>query len=540
MRKRLWLIIGFTGGLAIAAALLVFVWLPSRQPATVSPTTGENVSLQKGELEAIAGYKKAPVPETLVQNAPMAQWVLPAFKELEFKSLFEQEKEKVSEEFVAPLVFPSLPAFFSSFLPSSGNAEKPLQIEKKRTNCAVSDEEWFKIAYPSEYLKFLSNLQEIMIKQGTLPETARISLSSGEEVNFFLREVINSAFGQGLIDEQRRKEANYIIDTIIPAIRFIPEEARVSSMSKEDIETKLRCALTEEEWFKIVYPSSYLDYLRVMENAMRQAGFSGQTEKFEFTSDENIKLFLSKFIDFALQQNWLSQTEAERAKYGLNTVIPNIQKEERIRVEKEMMEKQTEEGPISFLWQAFKTAFGNLLPLVYAQLDFSRPWAGLDLSEPFGGLDVSLPFLGLLSGGGGGGGSSGGGGGGLNISEPYLGLDLSEPFGGLDFSEPFLGLFGLFGGGGGGGGGGFGGFGGGGFGGFGGDCYREGSGGSGGSGYNTFAICCNCGLNCEEDCYYVEDCDQGSCDVDLGCKNLMCSGNKPMIWDQGSFTCGCG
>ena len=72
-----------------------------------------------------------------------------------------------------------------------------------------------------------------------------------------------------------------------------------------------------------------------------------------------------------------------------------------------------------------------------------------------------------------------------------------------------------------------------------GDCYREGV--SMSSGFNGFAICCNCGLQDYVYYYvYIYDCSQSYCDIDLGCKNLICTGYKPVIWDPGSFTCGCG
>ena len=81
MNKRFWLIIGFRRRHRDCGDFLDFCL------AAISPTAGsvsgqqrKKRPLQKGELEAIAGYKKGPTPEAQVQTAPVAQWSFPVFK----------------------------------------------------------------------------------------------------------------------------------------------------------------------------------------------------------------------------------------------------------------------------------------------------------------------------------------------------------------------------------------------------------------------------------------------------------------------------
>lgn len=103
------------------------------------------------------------------------------------------------------------------------------------------------------------------------------------------------------------------------------EEPKASSTPKK--------TLTDEEWFKIAYPKPVLDALPVIEEAMRFSGFISQSEKFEFTSDEKIRAFWHRAIEWALWQKLITEAEANGFREGLNIIIPELQKKERQQYE---------------------------------------------------------------------------------------------------------------------------------------------------------------------------------------------------------------
>ena len=239
MGRRFWIIIGFLGFAAISASAVLFLVLRFTPPKA-GP---EEAFFPESELEKIAGYKKSPIPGVLVQTAPTTQWLFPAFKEPESpfsaeggsasggKPFFQQEEEKFSETFLKR---------FSS----------------------------------------LTKLPEIL---SLFPVTTP------------------------------------------PASE---EESKASSTPKK--------TLTDEEWFKIAYPKPVLDALPVIEEAMRFTGFISQSEKFEFTSDEKIRAFWHKAIEWALKENMIDEKQVKGFRDGIDIVIPQLQKEERRQYEQNL------------------------------------------------------------------------------------------------------------------------------------------------------------------------------------------------------------
>ncbi len=80
-----------------------------------------------------------------------------------------------------------------------------------------------------------------------------------------------------------------------------------------------------------------------------------------------------------------------------------------------------------------------------------------------------------------------------------------------------------------------------------GDCYKDDAPGYPVMGFNAWDFCCNCGLYCiAYYCEFVPDCGPHSvsCNVPLGCLNLICQGWPNAIWDAvyypGTGICGCG
>lgn len=87
--------------------------------------------------------------------------------------------------------------------------------------------------------------------------------------------------------------------------------------------------LTDEEWFKIAYPDYYIVYLEQMQDWMIRDGFLKEPEKIEFTSEEKINPFLHKVVDFVLKKGYITETDAKNFRYGLDVVLPDLQKKER-------------------------------------------------------------------------------------------------------------------------------------------------------------------------------------------------------------------
>lgn len=210
----------------------------------------------------------------------------------------------------------------------------------------------------------------------------------------------------------------------------LPDKESKEQLFVQNIPTEtLKHVLTEEEWFKIAYPDYYLKYLELLQNFMIEKGFLTASEKMEFNEEKDINPFLYKVIDFALKEDIYNQQQAKNARYGIDVVLPALQKEERIYWSKTLS---------ILILEALKTKTAHA--------------AGSD-------------------------------------------------------------------------------------------CYREGV--SSGSGSNMFALCCNCGVGYYgETIIYFDDCGTASsatCNLyEFGCKNSVCSSSKPMIYDQVTFTCGCG
>jgi len=136
------------------------------------------------------------------------------------------------------------------------------------------------------------------------------------------------------------KEEQKIKDTFLERFSALIDRQALNQTNFEPIEQFFdqntatgtpKSALTDEEWFNIAYPDYYLAYLGLLQNLMVEKGFLTASEKVEFKEEKDINLFLHKVIDFAVKENVYDEQEAVNAKYGLDVVLPMLQKEERIQ-----------------------------------------------------------------------------------------------------------------------------------------------------------------------------------------------------------------
>jgi hypothetical protein len=140
--------------------------------------------------------------------------------------------------------------------------------------------------------------------------------------------------------------------------------------TKTEIE-KPKKTLTDEEWFKIAYPASYLEYLATIEKVMHDEGFLSSSEKFEFTSQKKINLFLHKTVDFFLQKGFIDEKQADNIRQGIDIVLPELQKQER---------KLYEQKLTSLLFQLIKIAYAQY-PLFCFRFGLPIP-GGFNLIAP--------------------------------------------------------------------------------------------------------------------------------------------------------------
>lgn len=125
----------------------------------------------------------------------------------------------------------------------------------------------------------------------------------------------------------------------------VPEEESKAPSAPKKI-------LTDEEWFKIAYPEAIIKSFSEIEDVMRLTGFIPGVEKFEFTSEEKIRLFFHRVIDFALRQKMIDESQAKDFRNGIDVVLPSLYKEERQQYEQELN---------AFLFKIIQTAYAQTM-----------------------------------------------------------------------------------------------------------------------------------------------------------------------------------
>ncbi len=155
MTKRFWIITGISALIVFLTAFLFYVWRPVLK--------NKNLSV---ELK-----KDAFAPRTTYEPAGNSQSSFGVPKETAIKPFFQQEKEKISDAFLRPF-YPLTDSFVSesdfppqkeqTFL-SFSNSTKPRHV--------LTDEEWFKIAYPDFYIKYLTTMESFMRNDGFISES---------------------------------------------------------------------------------------------------------------------------------------------------------------------------------------------------------------------------------------------------------------------------------------------------------------------------------------------------------------------------------
>jgi hypothetical protein len=481
IKTSFWIISGFIGMVIGLTVFLLLIWQPvlkKEEPAGALPLPERKMA-----------------PATVSRESPLLGGAL---KKAEIATFFEAEKQKITEEFIEPFT----PAFVlrapSVLAPDECSDEEGKQAQKEAKK-SLTDEEYFHLIYPEELVSALESLQNLLLTQNYIRESEKTEFKTEEDFYPFFNTLADYAASKGYISKEKKDDFKFGIEFVLRGYN-IHERIRA--------EQNLISAL----WLKHI---------------------------------ESLPSLLAPvFSPFTKILKAYAQPEPEPTQQLTPEYLANLSEEELVSV----LGGMSGDALASLLGglggEQLTAIFGGLsggaLSSIFSGIGgsaLSSIFGGIGgsaLSSIFGGIG-SNSIISIFSGIGGNALTSifGGGLGSGVLNSIFGGLGsfgFNSIFGNV-FNSVIGSVFGSIGsfnfssilGAGGG------------------DCYRQGS--SMGGGYNTWAMCCNCGLYCSSSgCTWYNDCGWGGylCNIHLGCKNLMCAGFRPMIWDSASGICGCG
>ncbi len=208
MAKR-FLIIGALVVLVAFLGFWFFIWQPSQKKLVE-----EKPVFEPKELKVAAGNKSFEKPEQPVSTIGPS-WALGTPKEPEFKPFFEEEEEKFSETFLERFSALVIPAEAPVSTPEE-ESKALLEIPKPAPKKTLTDEEWFKITYPEDYLDYLVDLEGLMKEEGFLADSEKFEFKSEEEITSFLHRAIDFFLQEGILTEETAKNFRNGIDVVLP------------------------------------------------------------------------------------------------------------------------------------------------------------------------------------------------------------------------------------------------------------------------------------------------------------------------------------
>ncbi len=112
-------------------------------------------------------------------------------------------------------------------------------------------------------------------------------------------------------------------------------------------------SMSDEEYFKRVYPPEYIKYLNDLQDAMLRDAFMLESEKITFkTEEDTINLFL-KFTDYAFSKGYIKSEEKTKLQEGVQITLRELNKQERPFVEKRLLQTTVLEGTLHKLIALF-------------------------------------------------------------------------------------------------------------------------------------------------------------------------------------------
>ncbi len=240
MRKHFWIIAGLTGLVACISVFLFFTW---RQPPEKGEISREGFP---SGTKSSPGFQKE-IPKPVEKQISGAEWTLPEpeeseSKKLGFKPILEQESDNFSgaflEKFYSLVSSPSVsvpitPQFKVKewTLPVSTPTQLP-ELESKPLKRVLTDEEWFKIAYPDYAINSYRVWENFMRQQGFLSESEKFELNSLEQIRVFAHKMIDFALQKGLINETEVAELRHANDVVLPDLQKMERRFLEGSFSQ--------------------------------------------------------------------------------------------------------------------------------------------------------------------------------------------------------------------------------------------------------------------------------------------------------------------
>lgn len=125
-----------------------------------------------------------------------------------------------------PTMVPQIQAKNENNLPASTPPQLPKPIHP------LTDEEWFKIAYPGYAINYYRVWEDFMKKQGFLPESEEIKLNSPEDVRVFVHRIIDFALKKGFITEAEAAVIRNANDVVLPNLEKMERRIEEGTFSR--------------------------------------------------------------------------------------------------------------------------------------------------------------------------------------------------------------------------------------------------------------------------------------------------------------------
>ncbi len=201
-KKNKWLKFVAAGVIACAVFVLflIFLFLPV--------LTKEN---SKGQKEA---GKEQGLPQFFGLLPRKAELGMP--KDPEFKPFFSQDSEKIKNEIMERIHFLTNPIIPNISSPNSVFRQDLQQVSRSKKT--ISDEEWFKIAYPDYFLAAAAEMEKVMRLKGFLDDSEIFEFKTEKDVLIFLNKVVDFGLKEKIISDMQADNFKNGINVVLPAL----------------------------------------------------------------------------------------------------------------------------------------------------------------------------------------------------------------------------------------------------------------------------------------------------------------------------------
>ncbi len=220
MRKEIWIIVG----LIVLIALSASFYIVTRKPAlTLQGIEGGQNTTAKIDQKTIAKDDVKTPDSGITVNSFIQDAGTP--KSQEFKPFFVDEAQKIEDTFLekfSALVDKQSLTQVDSGSNSNLTDQTVPEVLVSATGTAkhiLTDEEWFEIAYPDFYIRYLVDMEELMQEMGFLNGSEKYDFTSEKNINSFIHKFIDFGLTEGFLSEEQVKKARYGIDVALPALQ---------------------------------------------------------------------------------------------------------------------------------------------------------------------------------------------------------------------------------------------------------------------------------------------------------------------------------